>query len=89
VAANCFALARRPRSAASVLRLTRLNRPISLVTPDAAVVLSVGQAYLAAFGSRAAVARAQRELMRGLAPHGTAGLNADDPRAAAKAPGPR
>ncbi|MEW1862776.1 UDP-N-acetylmuramoyl-tripeptide--D-alanyl-D-alanine ligase [Streptomyces sp. NPDC088194] len=54
-----------------------------LVTPDIAVVLNVGQAHLGEFGSRAAISRTKGELVRGLAPNGTAVLNADDPRVAA------
>lgn len=54
-----------------------------LVAPDIAVVLNVGQAHLGTFGSRAAIARAKGELVRGLAPGGTAVLNADDPRVVA------
>ncbi|MFW6692824.1 UDP-N-acetylmuramoyl-tripeptide--D-alanyl-D-alanine ligase [Streptomyces sp. MAR4 CNX-425] len=54
-----------------------------LVAPDVAVVLNVGQAHLGEFGSRAAIAEAKGELVRGLAPGGTAVLNADDPRVAA------
>jgi len=54
-----------------------------LVAPDIAVVLNVGQAHLGTFGSRNAIARAKGELVRGLAPGGTAVLNADDPRVVA------
>lgn len=54
-----------------------------LVAPDIAVVLNVGQAHLGEFGSRAAIARAKGELVQGLAPGGTAVLNADDPRVVA------
>jgi UDP-N-acetylmuramoyl-tripeptide--D-alanyl-D-alanine ligase len=54
-----------------------------LVAPDIAVVTNVGQAHLSYFGSRKAIARAKGELVRGLAPGGTAILNADDPRVAA------
>ncbi|MCD7443509.1 UDP-N-acetylmuramoyl-tripeptide--D-alanyl-D-alanine ligase [Streptomyces lincolnensis] len=54
-----------------------------LVAPDIAVVLNVGKAHLGEFGSRAAIARAKGELVRGLARGGTAVLNADDPRVAA------
>jgi UDP-N-acetylmuramoyl-tripeptide--D-alanyl-D-alanine ligase len=50
-----------------------------LVAPDIAVVLNVGQAHLSHFGTRAAIARAKSELVQGLAPGGTAVLNADDP----------
>ncbi|WP_309505525.1 UDP-N-acetylmuramoyl-tripeptide--D-alanyl-D-alanine ligase, partial [Streptomyces phytophilus] len=55
----------------------------ALVAPDIAVVLNVGQAHLGEFGSRGAIATAKGELVRGLAPGGTAVLNADDPRVAA------
>ncbi|MGC0416114.1 UDP-N-acetylmuramoyl-tripeptide--D-alanyl-D-alanine ligase [Embleya sp. AB8] len=51
-----------------------------LVAPDIGVVLNVGQAHLGEFGSRAAIAETKGELVRGLAPGGTAVLNADDPR---------
>ncbi|WP_338118087.1 UDP-N-acetylmuramoyl-tripeptide--D-alanyl-D-alanine ligase [Streptomyces coryli] len=54
-----------------------------LVAPDIAVVLNVGQAHLGEFGSRGAIARAKGELVEGLAPGGTAVLNADDPRVVA------
>jgi UDP-N-acetylmuramoyl-tripeptide--D-alanyl-D-alanine ligase len=54
-----------------------------LVAPDVAAVLNVGQAHLSHFGSRDGIARAKGELVRGLAPGGTAVLNADDPRVAA------
>ncbi|MET7689089.1 UDP-N-acetylmuramoyl-tripeptide--D-alanyl-D-alanine ligase [Streptomyces sp. NPDC005483] len=54
-----------------------------LVAPDIAVVVNVGRAHLGEFGSRAAIAEAKGELVRGLAPGGTAVLNADDPRAVA------
>ncbi|MEV0650831.1 UDP-N-acetylmuramoyl-tripeptide--D-alanyl-D-alanine ligase [Phytomonospora sp. NPDC050363] len=55
----------------------------ALVPPDIAIVLNVGQAHLSYFGSRGAVAEAKGELVRGLAPGGTAVLNADDPAVAA------
>lgn len=54
-----------------------------LVAPDIAVVLNVGKAHLGEFGSRGAIAKAKGELVEGLAPGGTAVLNADDPRGAA------
>src|SRR5258707_10075378 len=54
-----------------------------LVAPDIAVVLNVGQAHLGEFGSREAIAKAKGELVQGLAPGGTAVLNADDPRVVA------
>ena len=53
-----------------------------LVAPDIAV-LNVGQAHLGEFGSRAAIAKTKGELVQGLAPGGTAVLNADDPRVVA------
>ena len=51
-----------------------------LVAPDVAVVLNVGLAHIGEFGSRGAITQAKGELVRGLAPGGTAVLNADDPR---------
>jgi UDP-N-acetylmuramoyl-tripeptide--D-alanyl-D-alanine ligase len=54
-----------------------------LVAPDVAVVLNAGLAHLGEFGSRAAIVRTKGELVQGLAPGGTAVLNADDPRVAA------
>ncbi|KUF13293.1 UDP-N-acetylmuramoyl-tripeptide--D-alanyl-D-alanine ligase [Streptomyces silvensis] len=54
-----------------------------LVAPDVAIVLNVGQAHIGEFGSRAAIARTKGELVQGLAPGGTAILNADDPRVVA------
>lgn len=54
-----------------------------LAAPDVAVVLNVGQAHLGYFGSRRAIAEAKGELVRGLAPGGTAVLNADDAAVAA------
>lgn len=51
-----------------------------MVTPDIGVVLNVGQAHIGRFGSRDAIAATKGELVQGLAPGGTAVLNADDPR---------
>jgi len=56
-----------------------------LVAPDIAAVLNVGQAHLGEFGSQEAIAEAKGELVQGLAPGGTAVLNAEDPRVAAMA----
>jgi UDP-N-acetylmuramoyl-tripeptide--D-alanyl-D-alanine ligase len=55
----------------------------SIAPPDVAVVLNVGTAHVGEFGSRDAVALAKSEIVRGLLPHGTAVLNADDERVAA------
>ncbi|SFC41875.1 UDP-N-acetylmuramoyl-tripeptide--D-alanyl-D-alanine ligase [Nocardioides terrae] len=57
----------------------------ALVAPDIAVVLNVGQAHLGEFGSQEAIAEAKGELVQGLAPGGTAVLNAEDRRVAAMA----
>ncbi|MEU6858177.1 UDP-N-acetylmuramoyl-tripeptide--D-alanyl-D-alanine ligase [Glycomyces sp. NPDC046736] len=54
-----------------------------LAAPDVGVVLNVGQAHMSYFGTREAIAAAKGELVQGLAPGGTAVLNADDPRVAA------
>jgi len=64
-------------------RIGDIARLTALVAPDIAVVLNVGQAHLGSFGSREAIAKAKGELVQGLAPGGTAVLNADDPRVAA------
>ncbi|MFC8569890.1 UDP-N-acetylmuramoyl-tripeptide--D-alanyl-D-alanine ligase [Streptomyces sp. NPDC057245] len=60
-----------------------IARLTGLVAPDVAVVLNVGKAHIGEFGSRAAIERTKGELVRGLAPGGTAVLNADDPRVVA------
>jgi len=60
-----------------------IARLTGLVAPDIAVVLNVGKAHIGEFGSRDAIARGKSELVRGLAPGGTAVLNADDPRVVA------
>lgn len=64
-------------------RVGDISALTGLVAPDVAVVLNVGQAHIGEFGSRAAIARTKGELVRGLAPGGTAVLNADDPRVVA------
>ncbi|MFJ4781720.1 UDP-N-acetylmuramoyl-tripeptide--D-alanyl-D-alanine ligase [Streptomyces sp. NPDC088794] len=76
-ATRFLALEMGARHVGDIARLT------GLVAPDIAVVLNVGQAHLGEFGSRAAITRTKGELVRGLAPGGTAVLNADDPRVAA------
>jgi len=55
----------------------------SIAPPDLSVVLAVGRAHVGEFGGIEAVARAKSELVTGLAPGGTAVLNADDLRVAA------
>ncbi|MCK6212308.1 UDP-N-acetylmuramoyl-tripeptide--D-alanyl-D-alanine ligase [Georgenia sp. EYE_87] len=57
----------------------------SVAPPDVAVVLAVGRAHLGEFGGIENVARAKSELVAGLAPGGTAVLNADDARVTAMA----
>lgn len=54
-----------------------------VVPPDIAVVLKVGVAHLGEFGSVERIAQAKSEIVRGLAPHGTAVLNSGDPRVSA------
>lgn len=68
--------------------LTYLTR---IAPPDVSVVLAVGSAHLGEFGGIEAVATAKAEIVTGLAPGGTAVLNADDLRVVAMsevAPGP-
>lgn len=50
----------------------------SIARPDIGVELMVGTAHLSEFGDRDAIADAKAELVRSLAPTGTAVLNADD-----------
>jgi len=68
--------------ASGVGHLTYLTR---IAPPDVSVVLVVGSAHLGEFGGIDAVARAKAEIVTGLAPGGTAVLNADDLRVAAMA----
>ncbi|TRW42768.1 UDP-N-acetylmuramoyl-tripeptide--D-alanyl-D-alanine ligase, partial [Georgenia yuyongxinii] len=81
----------RPTTATLVLemgadRVGNLDYLTSVAPPDVAVVLAVGRAHLGEFGGIENVAKAKSELVTGLAPQGTAVLNADDPRVAAMAP---
>ncbi|GAA1401102.1 UDP-N-acetylmuramoyl-tripeptide--D-alanyl-D-alanine ligase [Oerskovia paurometabola] len=74
--------------ASGIGHLTYLTQ---IAPPDVSVVLAVGSAHLGEFGGIEAVAAAKSEIVTGLAPGGTAVLNADDLRVvamAAVAPGP-
>ncbi len=64
-------------------RIGDIAKLTGLVSPDVAVVLSVGHAHIGEFGSRNAIAQGKSELVRGMAPSGTAVLNADDSRVTA------
>jgi UDP-N-acetylmuramoyl-tripeptide--D-alanyl-D-alanine ligase len=57
-----------------------IARLTALVAPDVAIVTNVGKAHIGEFGSRDAIARGKGEIVEGLAPGGTAVLNADDHR---------
>jgi UDP-N-acetylmuramoyl-tripeptide--D-alanyl-D-alanine ligase len=50
----------------------------TLASPDVALVNNAGTAHLENLGSREAIARAKGEIFAGLAPAGTAVINADD-----------
>lgn len=58
---------------------------VPFVRPDVAIVTAVAGVHLELFGDIDAIARAKGELVEGLAPDGTAVLNADDERVAAMA----
>lgn len=66
--------------------LGELEYLTGIAAPDVAVVLRVAHAHVGGFGGIEAVARAKSEIVTGLAPGGTAILNADDDRVAAMAP---
>lgn len=57
-----------------------IARLTGLVAPDISIVLNVGLAHIGEFGSQDAIATGKSELVQGLAPGGTAVLNADDHR---------
>ncbi|HEY9565223.1 MAG TPA: UDP-N-acetylmuramoyl-tripeptide--D-alanyl-D-alanine ligase [Nocardioides sp.] len=49
-----------------------------IARPDIAAVINVGTAHMSEFGSREAIAQAKGEIIEGLAPTGTAVINASD-----------
>jgi UDP-N-acetylmuramoyl-tripeptide--D-alanyl-D-alanine ligase len=53
-----------------------------IARPDVALIINAQAAHLAGLGTVEAVARAKGEIFQGLAAHGTAVINADDPHAA-------
>jgi len=66
-----------PTDRMSTMSWAKLAR---VAPPTIGVVLNVGLAHVGFLGSIDAVAAAKRELVEGLAPGGSAVLNADDPR---------
>lgn len=65
--------------------LGHLTYLCDLVAPGIGVVLNVGTAHVGEFGDVEVTARAKGELVEALPGHGTAVLNADDPRVRAMA----
>lgn len=62
-----------------------IARLVALAPPDIGVVLKVGLAHAAGFGSIEGTALAKSEMVTGLGEHDVAVLNRDDPRVAAMA----
>lgn len=62
-----------------------IARLVALAPPDIGVVLKVGLAHAAGFGSIEGTAAAKSEMVTGLGEHDVAVLNRDDPRVAAMA----
>src|SRR5262249_17715725 len=75
----------RPEHRAAVLELGmsapgELRHLTQIAQPDVAVITNVGPAHLEFFGSLDEIAKAKAEILEGLRPGGTAGLNGDGPR---------
>lgn len=50
-----------------------------MASPDVAVITTIGESHLEAFGSKEGVLREKTEILKGLSKDGTAVLNGDDP----------
>lgn len=60
-------------------RQNEITRAASIVRPRIGILTAIGEQHLALFGSKQRLARAKGELLRTLAPRGTAIVNGDDP----------
>lgn len=60
----------------------QIERLAALARPSVGVITNIGPVHIELLGSVDAIAQAKEELLWGLAPEGTAILNADDPRLA-------